>query len=80
MSLEPRDEAELDPETWVAAQILKAQVPAAPTILPGLTPPPFGPPRSPRLIRSGSRLRIRVHSIGTGPTCPNCRCDRKEKE
>ncbi len=78
MSLVRRDESELDPETWVAAQILKAQAPSvgAPA-LPGMTPGPVAA-RMTGLIRSGSRLRIHSHLIGNGPTCPRCRCGRKE--
>ncbi len=75
----PRDPLELDPETYVAAEIVKAQPPMkTPPDLPGMTPAPITIERSPRLVRSGGRLRIHSHSIGTGPTCPNCHCGRKE--
>jgi hypothetical protein len=82
LSRVPRDESELDPETWVAAQILKAQPPAGLTRLPGMTPDPSNlPVRLGRLIRSGSRLRaLHSHMLGGGPTCPNCRCGRRTKE
>ncbi len=72
-----------DPEVWVAANVVVMQPPMkTPAPLPGMTP--ISPGAALKVaalqgkIRSGSRLKIHSHLIGTGPTCPNCHCGRKK--